>query len=380
VGGNTAQISSAPEPAGGTLSGHALNANIQGARGLFCAMIFFYHVINSALPAPAAVTAGPLHFALMSLSHSVELFFGISGIVIIGSLRRSRSAAAFLWNRSTRIFPVLWVTVVIFLAMNIAGGRPEGVPPMALIAALPANLLAMPPVVPVPLIHPAAWSLSYEFAFYLVCASGFALYALMGRWGYALPIAAAAPLLWIHTPALMFIPGVLVALNAVPPLARWAGARFSLLALVAFLAVWHTVIEIAATKKLTLLAFLTFADWRSLLMPLSLLLAYILFIGMSSGAGVLGRILRTPAMLWMGTISYSFYLWHPIAMAFVKLGLYKSGVVALAGNWSMPIFFALALPPSLALAWASQRVLEVRVTNWLRRRNAKPAAAAATEA
>src|SRR6202012_3266803 len=90
--------------------------------------------------------------------------------------------------------------------------------------------------------------------------------------------------------------------------------------------------------------------------------------GILAGRGLLSVGLRSAPLQFMGSISYSFYLWHPIVMSMVKHAMYVTHVVDRAGPWAQAAFFVLALPPSLLLAWISQITLEKHVTTWLRKR------------
>ena len=101
-----------------------LNPNVHGARGLFSLVIFFYHVGNSGLPTfPGSFFVGLQQAGFASLKMGVELFFGISGLVIVGALGRASSFVSFLWDRVTRILPVLWATILVITAMSFLSGE-----------------------------------------------------------------------------------------------------------------------------------------------------------------------------------------------------------------------------------------------------------------
>ncbi len=150
------------------------NRHVHGARGLFSASIFVYHIVNSRLDTWPVLQTWIANFLLRTTEYGVELFFCISGFVIAGTLRRARSPGSFLQDRAIRIYPVLWVTVIVIFAVDIATGTREfgsaGLTKLLLL--VPANLAALPGVLPIPIIHPAAWSLSYEMTFYAGCAAG----------------------------------------------------------------------------------------------------------------------------------------------------------------------------------------------------------------
>ena len=71
-------------------------------------------------------------------------------------------------------------------------------------------------------------------------------------------------------------------------------------------------------------------------------------------------------MQWLGTVSYSLYLWQAPIMAGMVALLIKTGWAARAGAWGKPELFVAALGPTLLVSWLSHRYLEIGVTNWLR--------------
>ena len=104
----------------------AFNPYIHGARGLFAFMIVVFHVVNSRLPTVTALAHGWPLFLIRSTEYGVELFFGISGIVIVGALARARNPLIFAVERGTRIYPVLWASlgfIVILSAFTGFEGR-----------------------------------------------------------------------------------------------------------------------------------------------------------------------------------------------------------------------------------------------------------------
>jgi len=148
-------------------AGAGFNPYVHGARGLFAAAIFVYHVVNSGLDTWPILQTRIADFLLRTTEYGVELFFLISGYVIASTLRRARSPASFLEDRAIRIYPTLWVTIFVICAASkvtgVHGYGTVGIVQLALM--LPANLVALPGVLPIELIHWSAWSLSYEMTF-----------------------------------------------------------------------------------------------------------------------------------------------------------------------------------------------------------------------
>lgn len=355
---------------------HAIfNPHVHGARGLFSMMVFIFHVAHSNVATfdwasdPYAVSA------LMALQYGVELFFGISGIVIVGAMARSPGLGAFAWDRATRILPVLWVSIAAVLLLTLVSGG--SFVPQTVWHWL-GNFLPPPPFVLIPLVNPPAWSLGYEIFFYCLAAL-----AWTWRGNPGLPALAwcGGLLLVIAFPrALLMMPGVLIALGLLKGDRLRGLHRSPGISLLLFLTCWRLapIVEWNAINAGNLLGpfYVPFADW---LKALPLIVAGGLFgtlalVGIHEGRGMLSRLLATRPLLWLGTISYSFYLWHPMVLAVVKRGSAMIGIPERVGQAGQLLLFLVALPMVLVVSWISQRMIEVRFTRWLRRFGpAKPA-------
>ena len=326
-------------------------------------MIVVYHVVNSRLPTFGMLTSGPPLLALRSLEHGVELFFGISGFVIFGVLSRKPRPAAFLLDRATRIYTVLWPSVLVVALLadltHYEGRSVTGV------GVLVANLFGLVPLAPLPLIHPAAWSLSYELTFYGLCSL-----TLVGpvRWRRVSASFATVAGLWLlttHVRAILMPVGVLIALWCQGQ--RWK--HFVLpaeLGLIVFLSAWELLSQSLGDNLMVTTSSDLLEGWRPLLVAVAVFGGASLFIGLVSGRGVLCRLLRSRPLQWLGTISYSLYLWHPIVMSIVKHFLIVSGGALHLGPAAQLAFLLIGTPPSLLCAWLSQQVLELRLTTLLR--------------
>ena len=346
----------------------SFNPQVHGGRGLFSAMVFVFHVINSGLPTFAPLLTHAAQFSLRNLQYGVELFFCISGFVICGTLRRSSGPAAFIEDRAIRLLPALWCTILAISATSIIAGLP-GFSRGELHAFplwLAANLAALPGIFPIKLIHPAAWTLSYEMCFYATCATA---WALRRRIGLA-PVQCLVPLgllaLAFYPRGVFFLSGVLVAQGRVEVRVMRVLGRHPAVWLAVFLACWQEIQEQLDPRQLIETPILQWSGLELALAAAAFVSVTICFWGIVNGHGGLSRLLLTRPMQFMGTISYSFYLWHPIVMSSVKAGMRHYGVVARAGEWSQLSFFVLSLPPALLLGWVSQRVLERRAGIWLR--------------
>lgn len=333
-------------------------------------MILVFHVINSGLPGLAVLEHGFLNYAVRSAEFGVELFFAVSGYVISGTLARSNRPVDFVLNRMIRIFPVLWLTILVITLAALAG-RGKAYPfdlGIPLPYLLTANLLALPGVFPLPLIHPAAWSLSYEFAFYLVSAGIW--------WGLRTTTNARWPIVWcfafvgfviclFHPRTIPFIAGVLVALYQ----DRFRNVRAPGLWLVGFLALWTTIKILTPNEdpnQWTVPDMVT--DGRLVLLVAAIACLTVGFGGLTHGRGMLCWLLGKPWMLWFGTVSYSLYLWHPIVLGIVKRQVYAMNLPAHLGQYTQLVFLLVCLPLCAAVSWASQRYVEAGLGRWLKMR------------
>jgi peptidoglycan/LPS O-acetylase OafA/YrhL len=368
------------------LNAGSYNAGINDLRGLCVAAVFTFHVASSGLaPAPDPASAWQLAaaYAVGCLAHGVEVFFMISGYVIVQSLRRHASVRGFLLDRGLRILP-LWVPMVLLIGVAgpWLGWRVlQQLGPLEWLRIVGANVLLLPPLLPLPMVHPASWSLTVEWLFYGVAAALMALWRVPGaprvlRVGVALAVV--VPSVWLLPVALCFGIGVLVALW--PPLAAWTQRRpwLAAPALLAFLLLWHGVDRGGLDRGALLPTLLARGQGPALLLALAagaLGLACLC----APGATALPS-LKTAWLQRLGTVSYSFYLWHLLVMFGVKRAVLRLWPDA-AGSWGPVLVFGAV---SLALSWWvsawSWRWMEQAFGRWLRERLAlrptRPARAA----
>jgi peptidoglycan/LPS O-acetylase OafA/YrhL len=336
------------------------NPHIQGARGLFCLFVFFYHVHHSGAGTIPVLASGIPNFLLNTLEHGVELFFGISGIVILGSLLRTRNAAVFMWGRISRLFPVLWAsTFATMLVMPMTGLSLPDLPTIV------GSLLAAPPFFDIAPINPIAWTLAYEMMLYWFCAIAWFLRG--SKASLAILAVVACGLLIYYPRTLMMLSGAIVFYRFLTPTPVDRLARYPLLFLVAFLIGTRLLVE-AAGDNVEALQPLAFPLMKGLWLEAGLLLVAVLggitLIGIAKGYGLLGRLLGSTGFVWMGAISYSFYLWHIPVLAAVKRMLYALDLGQ--KEYSQALLFAISLPIALVVATLSYKILEVRASGILR--------------
>lgn len=100
--------------------------------------------------------------------YGVELFFVISGFVILMTLERSASVKDFLISRVTRLYPAYWC-VVLFTACVLGVLAPATAP----VAAVVGDLTMLQAFMRIASLDPSYWTLTVELIFYVAIVTWF---------------------------------------------------------------------------------------------------------------------------------------------------------------------------------------------------------------
>lgn len=329
---------------------------IDGLRGILAVWVLLYHVLTISgawLQVPVRLQS------FIDGGKAVDVFIILSGFVITSLLidRRERYAV-YIFRRFVRLYPCYAVCITVALIFQQLGTMPLNY----LVADLPKHLFAhalmLHGVVPQPLLHnPAgailnpAWSVSLEWQFYLLAP----LSILFFKRGF-IGVAGATVL-------------CIVAYRVVAPSASsfgfteaflpfkiqyfWVGAA-------SFFAVRNGIGS--AALSLPLLGALMFISYTTYFG----LVVWLLFLFIMTYRRSILSFLKSPLMLWLGSISYPVYLVHEPIIWSVKFGLgtmksVESGAVTLV----------VALPASLLLAHIIHRWIEAPSIRWGRKYSAK---------
>lgn len=400
-------------------------------RGFAALVVAYFHLQSYVLDRPADVVDGWLDLG----RYGVLVFFLVSGYVIMMSLERYGSLRRFWVGRIFRIYPALILTALLMLLIIAAGIRPlfpahrrEPVAAVLGHATMLQELLGVPSMVTV------FWTLSYEMVFYLVIsglfvlglhrkiawwAVGLAVFSLVtgrvlpndvftGDGRHLVPVTAAAVLVLAGTVAayvsgrrdaavVAAVAGIgmlaLPALNGGAHVATHAGAG-SWRAL-SFLTIMlsGTVVYAAHQGRLsrratwltlgTLLTVQLVADWvltpqhwqtpEQYLRGRHLALGTLLAVVATFAIGFALRHRRVPGWLaWLGRISYSIYLLHPLVRAVLPEVWPKADRLPFAAQLGIG---AVYLAATLLLSWAAYHLVErpgqrlgKQVAGWLERR------------
>jgi peptidoglycan/LPS O-acetylase OafA/YrhL len=100
--------------------------------------------------------------------YGVELFFIISGFVIIMTLDRSPHPYDFVASRISRLIPAFWTCMFLTAAASVLLGM-RWMPKLGL-RSIVANMTMAPRLFGLPAIDPSYWTLAYELVFYVLAA------------------------------------------------------------------------------------------------------------------------------------------------------------------------------------------------------------------
>jgi peptidoglycan/LPS O-acetylase OafA/YrhL len=347
------------------------NIALNGYRGVCALLVYFYHLGSAGVvPWPAGSPAGDAATYLWSsLRYGVEMFFMISGFVILGSLLRHKTVSGFLQDRFIRIYsawvPALIAVTVIGMAFKLK--LFAAMSPLEALGLFVANLLLLPPLIPLPMIHQVSWSLSYEWVFYLTAAIGVLLYRYAPRrsWDKVLWIGLAALFICAFPRALFFVTGVVVFRHQAwfAQHKRWLG--WPVISLLVFLVAWRFTDVGKAHLSYTFLDMVLDGRWIGAVIAFAASLH--MFASVCLGASRQFAFLTGRTFQFLGLTSYSFYLWHSLVMSVVKRVVIP-GVIPYYGSLVGFVVFAVAtLAIAIPVAWASWAIFEVRLAKILRR-------------
>ncbi|MGW8201023.1 acyltransferase family protein [Sphingomonas sp. VDB2] len=322
--------------------------------GALCVLIFHYSTrFHELFP-----QASHVPFSFPGGNYRVLLFFTISGFAIFFTLDRIRTVADFIVNRFARLYPAYLVAMLLTLGIEyLAQATQLLVGPVAILA----NFTMLQGFAFMPEVDGAYWTLTVEIAFYFCMIAIWKFFGirrlepvlafwLAVRWLFWLwpdmPERIIMLLVLRYTP--FFVIGMLA-------YRLWSGQR--------------TLIQQAPYAALALLSIATMETWDVTIVGCVLMITYLALIH-----GYL-RFLSLRPLLWLGGISYSFYLIHQHVGFVVMLEFARAG-------YSPWLGFAAAFTVALTLGTVINRVVERPVGEaiiawWKRRREAQLATTSA---
>jgi peptidoglycan/LPS O-acetylase OafA/YrhL len=372
---------------------------MEGLRGLAILLVFFCHyngIVGDPLGLPdwAAYPLGVLgHFG----ASGVDLFFLLSGFLIYRTaLRHNLNFLSFLRRRAVRIYPTFLVVFALYLLLfgvHLAPTRlPSGI--LNSVRYVVENLLFLPGIFDIRAFISAAWSLSYEWFFYLaipLIVHGFQLH----RWSrpsrmlfFAVAATAYVGIVIVfgsHFPVfqfqdgtrvrmIMFASGILVyeALESQRLRALLTAPReYALLAVAGVCAVGLLVIYAAKSSGVSVDGEWTTESGTIRMIPIFVGCLALGLVVLRPG-NVLASAFSADWLRWTGNISYSLYLIHSVPMHLMGRIL-SHGPLRHLNPLSV---FVLGLPITLAVVYVCSAMLFIFVERPLSLRSRRATAVA----
>jgi len=139
-------------------------SSLDGLRGIAALLVVGWHFLGAA-PGRYPEIGDPVPHAILA-ANGVQLFFLISGFVIMMSLRKG-SIRAFATARFIRLYPIYWICVILTFLLVTAFPLPEV---RVSIAEAAINLTMVQSYLGVPHVDSVYWTLAIELAFYIQAA------------------------------------------------------------------------------------------------------------------------------------------------------------------------------------------------------------------
>ncbi|MBV1687216.1 acyltransferase [Novosphingobium sp. G106] len=264
---------------------------LDALRGIAAMLVLLFHYTahsEAVLPAARHIAHG------LSWGHyGVQLFFAISGFVILMTLERTASSADFLVSRFARLLPAYWAAVLFTSASVVLLGAEVLAQPGPIILT---DLSMLQGFLYLPSVDGVYWSLTVELAFYF-CMWSLWRARLLGRIEAILLGWIGLTVLWWLVPALPSRVGMVLIVRYIPFFAIGmaayrvrTGARR-----------WSEQLPLLASG---LAAVALVESPESAAVYASVVAIFALLVG-----GKLGW-LANPPLLWLGALSYTIYLIH----------------------------------------------------------------------
>jgi peptidoglycan/LPS O-acetylase OafA/YrhL len=338
----------------------AFNTAAHGLRGVAAMMVFFAHLLGGTadhIYAGDRVYDAAIRPFWNIGTFGVELFFVISGFVILPSVMRY-SLSEFALRRLLRLYPLFLAFSLLFIGLNAAtNAYPKLNSPLAVFSGLFfVNLFTGTEQ-----LTPNAWSLSFEVVFYAAMALSW-YFAVRRRSPVMTVVMVALSLAFLAAfpIAIFFLMGLVVRVAHDRGLFLPSGVARAAEALMFVLMLWLASLSKSA---------FVWDDFAKPSVPPLILATGLYFFLAVHPASLTSRLLANRATLYLGTVSFSLYIVHPyiylaIRMLFDRLGWFTSDHVA-----SMLAFAAVVTPLMLVATAIVHKQFEVRPYAWFFRQD-----------
>ena len=356
----------------------AFNRNIHGLRGLAAIAVvilhLFHHIqmLSVIFPIFNENILVFLEKYISAFSSGVEFFFMISGYLITASLLRHKNIGVFFIDRAIRIYPVfLFIHIPFFLVMPFYEWKwLADVTFIEWVGHFLSNMFFLPGIFDLPLVQSQAWTLSYELLFYLLSSLIYFLsikVKIKTKYRLLLFVVILLPIFIVYPRGLYFLIGVLVFL-LLKTYPTWFNHKrfYPTLCFLLILTMLGPLDYGVETSRAAIHA-------DDLMTKLALLPAFLFFIGITRSQGFISKFLRTKTMQFLGTISYSLYLWHGVVLFIYSHFLVNYVVNQLSMNsvFGFILLHVIFIILAICTSWISYYLLEYKLCRVLKEYKSK---------
>jgi exopolysaccharide production protein ExoZ len=304
---------------------------MEGMRGFSVLLVFFVHfdTLFGSWMQPSTAIRTFFKFAGAFGHAGVDVFFVISGFLIYGiTLKKTFGYRRFFLRRVRRIFPVFLTVLGVYLCLSLLFPGVSKIPRTSIRALVYifANVAMLPGIFRIVPIITVAWSLSYEFLFYLTIPVIVGIlkmrrWTTWGRTGFFLILTSGFSILYAHGfvqhhRLILFGAGIVLwelahytNLPAKLPAFGETAAVLGFAAILAIIGIYgmrtmDTQLVLPATRWWYSVGLFVTVFWLSLY-------AW-------QYNGYLKRSFSLSPLRWLGNMSYSYYLTHGLALHALK--------------------------------------------------------------
>lgn len=355
-------------------------AELDGLRGIAILLVISFHYLNNQLT-HSVNKWGILLGKVTSFGWvGVDLFFVLSGFLIGSILIRNKGSntyfSSFYLRRLVRIIPNYYLLLVIFMVItavplfasnNFLTGN-NVIPAWSYFAMLHNFFMARLANLGNDAMS-VTWSIGIEEQFYIVFP--FIVYFLKEKWLPFVLITAIVAASFLRAGYQSWIPPYVLLpcrMDAISfgALVAWVNQRYDLPAL-AKKYFWLLLACIAADMAVCGYLFAKFNDLGPAKNTLfAMVFAILLVFALSFAHSWYGRLLRNKILVWVGTISYSLYLFHYLILGLLHHFTGNGNGIGI--NNTKDILVSLgAFFVAVGFSWVVFKLLETPMVNWGKR-------------
>lgn len=291
--------------------------HVDSLRGIAALLVIWLHVSESfiKLPSSKSTFIYDMSWYINTGRIGVVIFFAISGFVLLNSIKGMKP---FLIKRFFRLYPAFWLSIIFGILV-----LQEQMPTLS---TLMANITMLPLMFDKGVIIGVYWTLESELIFYFLGLILF-VFGVSRHPLFLFFMSMLFVLIFVVLVLIKFTAPIHTGLNVMPyhlAIMFWGGLyrhfydqpntvvrilkyRLSLRFILIFLTVIIFGLPLASLIKGSLLS-----EFKSIQFGLANLIGLILFIVLTGYFKIKNRF-----MVWLGTISYSMYLFHPVIFSAV---------------------------------------------------------------